>query len=167
MGVEDKPFVDLPEALVEEMLENSFELSSKLSDNFKNIQDRQSEFRQILSSKNMVEKDSSLIKTRTYPTSCGIDGSFTIERLLSTDLVATAAVAVEGIVPPSEIRHWPKPRHFCYVDSMCGQNYGIQKNRVSHKNINTYVFHNLKPHRWSLFREGKWAREECLHTYMY
>jgi len=118
MSVDENPFVDLPEALVEEMLENSFELSNKLSNNFKNIRNRQKEFRDILYSKKMVEKDTSLIKTRAYPTACGVDGSFTIERLLSTDLVATAAVAVEGITPPSEIRHWPRPRHFCYVDSI-------------------------------------------------
>jgi hypothetical protein len=118
MSVEDKPFVDLPEALVEEMLKNSFELSDKLSTNFNNIRGQQSRFREILESKNMVEKDTSLITTKTYPTACGVDGSFTLERLLSTDLVATAAVAVEGITPPSEIRHWPKPRHFCYVDSI-------------------------------------------------
>lgn len=118
MSVEDRPFVDLPEALVEEMLENSYELSSKLSVSFQNIQSKQSEFRETLASKNMVEKDTSLIKTRTYPTSCGVDGSYTIERLLSTDMVATAAVAVEGIVPPSEIRHWPTPRHLCYVNTL-------------------------------------------------
>ncbi len=118
MSVDDRPFVDLPEALVEEMLKKSYELSSKLSASFQNIQSKQSELRETLASKSMLEKDTSLIKTRTYPTSCGVDGSYTIERLLSTDMVATAAVAVEGIIPPSEIRHWPKPRHLCYVDTL-------------------------------------------------
>lgn len=51
------------------------------------------------------------------PTTCGIDGSCAIERLLASDLVAAAAVAVEGLTPPSETRHWPEPRHQVWVET--------------------------------------------------
>jgi len=44
-----------------------------------------------------------------------VDGSYAIERLLTTDLVAAAALAVEGLTPPSETRHWPEPQHLVYV----------------------------------------------------
>ncbi|KKK47678.1 hypothetical protein LCGC14_3152740 [marine sediment metagenome] len=41
----------------------------------------------------------------TNPTSCAVDGSFSIEKLLSTDIVVSASVAVEGLAPPTEERH--------------------------------------------------------------
>ena len=52
------------------------------------------------------------------PTSCGIDGSYLVERLLSTDLAAFAALAIEGITPPSEKRFWPEPRHRAKIFSV-------------------------------------------------
>ncbi len=50
------------------------------------------------------------------PTTCGIDGFYAVERLLASDLVAASAVAVEGLTPPSEARHWPEPRHLVWVE---------------------------------------------------
>lgn len=49
------------------------------------------------------------------PTTCAADGSYAIERLLTADLVAAAAVAVEGLTPPSEKRHWDLPHHKTFV----------------------------------------------------
>ena len=49
------------------------------------------------------------------PTSSGVDGSYAIEKLIATDIVAIAAVAVEGLTPPTEKRFWPKPHHFSRV----------------------------------------------------
>ncbi len=51
------------------------------------------------------------------PTACGVDGSYAIERLLASDLVAAAAVAVEGLPPPSETRYWPEPRHLVLIET--------------------------------------------------
>ncbi len=45
------------------------------------------------------------------PTVCGVDGTHVRERMLSRDIVAVAAVAVEGITPPKEKRLWETPRH--------------------------------------------------------
>jgi hypothetical protein len=52
------------------------------------------------------------------PTSCGIDGSYAVERLLSTDLAVAAAVAVEGLTPPTETRFWAQPKHHCIVKAV-------------------------------------------------
>jgi len=49
------------------------------------------------------------------PTTCGIDGSYAVERLLATDLVACAAVAIEGLTPPSEKRYWERPYHRVFI----------------------------------------------------
>jgi hypothetical protein len=49
------------------------------------------------------------------PTTCAADGSYAIERLLSVDLAAAAAVAMEGLTPPSEKRFWEQPRHSVFI----------------------------------------------------
>ncbi|HOK50125.1 MAG TPA: nuclease, partial [Sedimentibacter sp.] len=51
------------------------------------------------------------------PTTCGVDGSYAIERLLTADFVAAAAVAVEGLTPPSEKRYWEQPNHSVYIST--------------------------------------------------
>jgi hypothetical protein len=57
-----------------------------------------------------IRSDKDLAIT-SVPTSCGVDGSYIVERLLSIDIAAFAALAVEGVTPPSEKRYWPVPRH--------------------------------------------------------
>lgn len=44
-------------------------------------------------------------------------GGEAVERLLTTDLAAAAAVAVEGLTPPSEKRYWEQPRHQVSVEA--------------------------------------------------
>ncbi|EGD50096.1 NurA domain [Thermoanaerobacter ethanolicus JW 200] len=49
------------------------------------------------------------------PTTCGVDGSYAIEKLMAMDLVGCAAVAVEGLTPPFETRHWEAPKHLTFM----------------------------------------------------
>lgn len=102
------PFEQLPQSLVDELLHNTPRISESLLNNYKEISEEKKNVREKLS--DQIEKDRDLGRP-VIPTSAGIDGSYTIERLLSTDLTAYAAVAIEGLVPPSEDRHWPKPKH--------------------------------------------------------
>lgn len=109
------PFRDLPEALVSEILSNCYKVSAQLSQSFRQLRDKKRVYRQRLQDKNLLHKDSDLSFVPANPTSCGIDGSYAVERLLSTDLLAIAGVGVEGLSPPSEIRFWPRPRHLCHI----------------------------------------------------
>lgn len=115
---EEQLFLDLPEALVEEMLLKCEELGENLSGSFKKLHDEKQSIREILREKDVLKKDTEIFIVASSPTSCGVDGSYAIERLLSTDLVAIASVAIEGLIPPSEVRYWPLPRHFCEVLSI-------------------------------------------------
>ena len=105
------PFKELPEALVEDMLDKCNGISRKLSNTFQKLLDTKKEARQILKKEKLLRKDSELTITPAHPTTCGVDGAFAIEKLLSTDIVAIAGVAVEGLAPPTEVRYWPIPRH--------------------------------------------------------
>ncbi len=105
------PFAELPEALVEEMLGNSIKLGQELLIALRGVVKRKKELRDSLKNQNLLARESDFASTPTYPTTCGVDGSYTIERLLTTDIAAVAGLAVEGLTPPSEIRHWPRPHH--------------------------------------------------------
>jgi len=109
------PFNELPEALVVDMLNQCGDIGLKLSKSFHDLYNIKKDIRKILKEKGLLVKDSDIMRPPTYPTCCAVDGSFSIEKLLSTDIVAAASVAVEGLAPPTEVRHWPKPRHYSKI----------------------------------------------------
>ncbi len=108
--VEHTPFAELPEALVEEMLSKSEQVGERLYDAFKAIQINKTQMRDQLQEQNILKQDTEVGYPK-IPTTCGVDGSYAVERLLATDFAACAAVAIEGLTPPSEKRHWEKPHH--------------------------------------------------------
>jgi hypothetical protein len=107
---QDRPFADLPAALVEEVLERTEDIGWTLLDSFREMRDQRTAWRKGLEAAGLLQRESDL-EYVPIPTTCGVDGSYAVERLLATDLVAAAAVAVEGLTPPSETRYWPEPRH--------------------------------------------------------
>ncbi len=119
MDTNDNPFEELPEGLVEEMLSNSKEVSETLFKKFREIVERRSEIRSLLESSGYLRNCNEIENSKTYPTSAGIDGSYTLERMLSMDFACVAAVAVEGLTPPGpEKRNWPRPRYFSHIESV-------------------------------------------------
>jgi hypothetical protein len=113
---EHTPFLDLPAALVEELLAESGQVAERLSTTFRALRDERPHLRQVLEQDGLLVRESDL-GYPPLPTTCGVDGSYAIERLLSVDLAACAAVAVEGLTPPSEQRYWEQPRHRLFVRS--------------------------------------------------
>ena len=116
--VPESPFQDLPEALVEEMLSQYKRLGERLSESFEEVLRSRDKVRESLKTQKLLRDDSTVIASHVHPTTCGVDGSYAIERLLSTDIAAMAAVAVEGLTPPSEKRHWPRPHHLSNVSTI-------------------------------------------------
>jgi hypothetical protein len=110
----EQPFAELPQALVEEMLSKSEMVGDTLYVSFKEIQENKEKMRNQLLDSDMLRRDSE-IGYPAIPTTCGIDGSYGVERLLAIDFVACAAVAIEGLTPPSEKRHWEKPHHVVFI----------------------------------------------------
>jgi len=106
----ERPFADLPAALVEEALETAGSIGQELLADLQATREQRSAWRDQIRRENVVSHESDLPAV-DIPTTCGVDGSYAIERLLGIDLVAAAAVAVEGLTPPSETRHWEQPHH--------------------------------------------------------
>ena len=110
------PFTDLPGALVDEVLQRTEDVGQMLLQSFEHVRRERGTIRTQLQKKGFLSRDSELEYPPT-PTSCGIDGSYAVERLLTTDLAAAAGVAVEGLTPPSEKRFWEEPRHQVVVEA--------------------------------------------------
>ena len=115
MNEEPRQFPDLPAALVEEVIRQASTAGDQLIINFRSLRDAREGFRHALEGKGVIRHESDL-GCPPAPTTCGADGSYAIERLLGADLTAAAAVAVEGLTPPSEHRHWDQPHHLSYVE---------------------------------------------------
>ncbi|WP_347244979.1 DNA double-strand break repair nuclease NurA [Thermogutta sp.] len=112
----ERPFGELPAALVDEVLKRTEDISQKLLDDFEQVRARRQEWRASLEQAGLLHRDAEL-PYMPIPTTCGVDGSYAVERLLASDLVAAAAVAVEGLTPPSETRYWPEPRHLVWIET--------------------------------------------------
>lgn len=112
--IDPTPFADLPAALVEEVLGQTTAVAEGLLASFQQVRADRSALREQLAQSGLVMSESTL-GCPPLPTTCATDGSYAIERLLTTDLAAAAAVAVEGLTPPSEQRHWDLPRHKTFV----------------------------------------------------
>jgi len=113
--VDESPFEDLPEALVEEMLGEYKRLGAELSSSLEKMESAREQTRASLSKAGLLRRDSAILRSYSHPTTCGVDGAYAVERLLATDIAAVAGVAVEGLSPPTEVRLWPQPHHLCSV----------------------------------------------------
>src|SRR5439155_23106568 len=91
----ESPFEDLPEAMVEEPLSHYKRLGDQLSASLDEILSQKKKIRASVSSQNLLRSDSAIIRTHAYPTTCCVDGSYAMERLLSTDIAAMAGFVVE------------------------------------------------------------------------
>ena len=110
-------FGDLPQALVSEMLGKSDDLAGGMVRDIARIQKEKGDLRAQLSGQ--IRRDSDIIHTPQFPTAAGVDGSYYTDRLLATDFVAVAAVAVEGLVPITKDEPlWRKPHHFVAVERL-------------------------------------------------
>ena len=110
------PFTDLPGALVEEVLRRTDEVGRSLLQSFEHVRSERVSFRTKLQQSGRLGRDTDL-EYPPIPSTCAVDGSYAVERLLTTDLAAAAAVAVEGLTPPSEKRFWEQPRHQVSVET--------------------------------------------------
>ena len=99
------------------MLGKSGDLADGMVRDISKIQEGRDGLRAML--KGRLRHESDVIGTPQFPTAAGVDGSYCVDRLVATDFVATAAVAVEGLVARAENDPmWPKPHHFVLVARM-------------------------------------------------
>ena len=106
----DNPFGELPGALVNDLLNQADGIGEQYIAQIETIRANRDEIRNIMNSEGLLARAADL-PTQEQPTSCGIDGARVTERLLAVDIIGIAAVAVEGMTPPSERYHWQEHHH--------------------------------------------------------
>ena len=75
----DRPFAELPAALVDEVLQRTQGLSQKLLADFEQIRARRQDWRRQLAAIGLLRRDSDLPYV-PISTTCGVDGSYAIDR---------------------------------------------------------------------------------------
>ncbi|MCX7624010.1 MAG: DNA double-strand break repair nuclease NurA [Thermomicrobium sp.] len=108
-------FADLPAALVDELLGRAPALSKAVVEQLSERRSQRERLRERLRALDLLGTVDRLPPV-PIPTSCGVDGSVVVERLLAHDLLVAGTLAVEGLTPPSEQRFWPEPRHQVWVE---------------------------------------------------
>jgi len=89
------PFADLPAALVEEVIKHTTAVGDKLIGAFQKMKAEKAAYRELLEKSGLLVHESEL-GCPPLPTTCGTDGSYAIDRLLTIDLVAAASVFLPG-----------------------------------------------------------------------
>lgn len=107
-------FADLPDALVRELLQLAEPKGAQVAQNLKTLQQERQNLREQAEQRHVIRRQADLDVPRE-PSIVGVDGSYQIHRLTGADLVAAAAVAVEGTSREAR-RYWPEPYHRLWVD---------------------------------------------------
>lgn len=108
MTTNDQPFGDLPGALVEELMAQAEDVGHQYIAQLERIRAQREDLRAQMRDEGLLARQNDL-PAAEEPTTCGVDGARITENLLAMDIVAIAAIAVEGLTPPSERQHWEAP----------------------------------------------------------
>ena len=104
--------LDLPAVLVEDILRRNEDASASLVDSIRGVQAGRGPVRRWLEDEDLLRRGPA--DDGDAATTCGIDGSYVLDHMLTTSVVACAAVAIEGFVPPRYDGFWPV-RHRSFV----------------------------------------------------
>ncbi|HYY86796.1 MAG TPA: DNA double-strand break repair nuclease NurA [Nitrososphaeraceae archaeon] len=89
-------FLEIPASLVEQMLLKTNEIGGILQSSIHDINRKRQKFRLQLDQTGLLDNDSKF-KNIDHLVSGGVDGAYAVDRLLGTDLLFAAAVAVNGM----------------------------------------------------------------------
>ena len=94
--VDSPSFLEIPSSLVEQMLQKTNEIGGILQSSIHDINRKRQKFRLQLEQTGLLDND---IRFRNIDQliSGGVDGAYAVDRLLGTDLLFAAAVAVNGM----------------------------------------------------------------------
>ncbi len=109
-------FADLPDALVQDLLAKALPVAEGVNRNLQLLRQARASLRTEAERRNWIRRKADLDVPRE-PSVVGIDGSYQVHRLTAVDLCAAASVAVEGTSKEAK-RHWEKPHHRMWVESL-------------------------------------------------
>lgn len=115
-GEDVDAFADLPDALVQDLLAKALPVAEGVNRNLQALREAKASMRAEAERRGWIRRKADLDVPRE-PSVVGIDGSYQVHRLTAVDLCAAASVAVEGTSKEAK-RHWEKPYHRMWVESL-------------------------------------------------
>jgi hypothetical protein len=109
-------FADLPDALVQDLLAKALPVAEGVNRNLQALRQAKASMRAQAERRGWIRRKADLDVPRE-PSVVGVDGSYQVHRLTAVDLCAAASVAVEGTSKEAK-RHWEKPHHRMWVESL-------------------------------------------------
>ena len=106
----NNPFGGLPLPLVREVIEKSGRIAGDLYGPYGEIRNNRDKLREDLQGQDMIKSDAAF-DGHVIPSSCCVDGCYSLDRFLASGLACSAAFAVEGLIPPSGRKHWDAPAY--------------------------------------------------------
>ena len=103
-------FGGIPTALVSEIFDSSGKIADDIYAPFREINQNRGALRKQLEDKSLIRMNEPS-ESDEILTSCGIDGSHSLDKFLASDFACCAAFGVEGMVPESGKAHWENPAH--------------------------------------------------------
>lgn len=94
--IDSQSFLEIPASLVEQMLQKTSEIGGILQSSIHDINRKRQKFRLQLEQTGLLDNDNRFSNIDNI-ISGGVDGAYAVDRLLGTDLLFAAAVAVNGI----------------------------------------------------------------------
>jgi len=110
-------FADLPDALVQDLLAKALPVADGVNQNLQALREAKASLRAEAERRGRIRRKADLDVPPEEPSVVGIDGSYQVHRLTAVDLCAAASVAVEGTSKEAK-RHWEKPYHRMWVESL-------------------------------------------------
>jgi hypothetical protein len=104
--VDSPSFLEIPASLVEQMLQKTNEIGGILQSSIHDINKNREKFRLQLEQTGLLDNDMDFGNIDNK-VSGGVDGAYAVDRLLGTDLLFAAAVAVNGMNEENERRLTP------------------------------------------------------------
>ena len=147
--VEPQSFLEIPASLVEQMLQKTNEIGGILQSSIHEINRKRQKFRLQLEQTGLLDND---IRFRNIDQliSGGVDGAYAVDRLLGTDLLFAAAVAVNGMNEENGKRS-SQVMMYCQSEKhnqkrSSKSDYGSNGNQISRKKIYICTRWPLTPH---------------------
>ena len=103
-------FAGLPVTLVSDLLAKSGQIANEIYEAFHEIRNTRDKLREQIHEYTGIQNDLETEGKGTL-TTCGIDGYFSVEKFLTTNIACCAACAVEGLTPSSGKKHWEDTSH--------------------------------------------------------
>ncbi len=111
------PYADLPDEVLQQVLERTAEVAEGVRALFSRIGDRREAMREALVVGGNIRHTSDLPPLTAIPSTAAVDGGAAIEKALGADTALAVAVGIEGLTDAPSV-HWPSVQYAAWQKTL-------------------------------------------------